>query len=117
MRTKAYFVGAVALLAGIATITVVSQNAGAAPAPAAPRPTTVHACGAAAPGFATCLAQFRTDVAAVKADAVSPNALPSGLGPADLAGAYKFSGSSTATIAIVDAMNDPTAEQDMNTYR
>jgi subtilase family serine protease len=117
MRTKAYFVGAVALLAGIATTTLVSQNAGAAPGPAAPKPTTVHACGAAAPGFATCLAQFRTDVAAVKANAVSPNALPSGLGPADLASAYKFSGSSTATIAIVDAMNDPTAEQDMNTYR
>jgi subtilase family serine protease len=117
MRTKAYLVGAVALAAGIATTLMVSDPAGAAPG-RAPTPTMARACSAApAPGFASCLAWIRTDIAPLKANAVSPNALPSGLGPADLASAYKFSGSSTQTIAIVDAMNDPTAEQDMATYR
>jgi subtilase family serine protease len=118
MRTKAYLVGAVALVAGIATTTMVTGTAGAAPG-RAPTPTVARACANAAPGYASCMAWVRTDIAPLKANAVSPNALPAGLGPADLRSAYALTttGSATQTIAIVDAQNDPTAEQDMATYR
>ncbi|HET9626149.1 MAG TPA: S53 family peptidase [Kofleriaceae bacterium] len=48
-----------------------------------------------------------------------PFATPAGLGPADLASAYKLDPSvtSTATIAIVDAFNYPNAESDLAAYR
>ena len=48
-----------------------------------------------------------------------PSATPAGLGPADLASAYKLKASvtSTATIAIVDAFNYPNAESDLAKYR
>jgi subtilase family serine protease len=44
---------------------------------------------------------------------------PSGYGPADLRGAYKLTstGTSSQTIAIVDAYDDPTAESDLGVYR
>jgi subtilase family serine protease len=47
------------------------------------------------------------------------NATPSGYGPADLRGAYKVTsnGSSSYTIAIVDAYGYPNAEADLATYR
>jgi subtilase family serine protease len=48
---------------------------------------------------------------------VVPNATPAGYGPADIRSAYNLTGSSTATVAIVDAYNDPTAETDLTTYR
>jgi subtilase family serine protease len=66
-----------------------------------------------------CFALLRTDVGAVTAQAVVPNVTPSGYGPADLDSAYKLSatGGSGATVAIVDAMNDPTAAADLATYR
>src|SRR5262249_21977320 len=50
---------------------------------------------------------------------IKPFATPSGLGPADLASAYKLNSAqtSTATIAIVDAFNYPNAESDLATYR
>jgi len=47
------------------------------------------------------------------------NATPSGLGPTQLKSAYKItgSGSSSNTIAIVDAYGYPNAEKDLGTYR
>jgi subtilase family serine protease len=64
----------------------------------------------------------RTNVsqpAAFAANAVTPNATPSGFGPADLASAYGLNPNAGAgeTVAIVDAFNDPTAESDLGTYR
>jgi hypothetical protein len=63
-----------------------------------------------------CFALRRTDIAA---QAIAPNATPSGLGPSQLQGAYKLStaGGGGATVAIVDAMDDPNAESDLATYR
>ena len=51
--------------------------------------------------------------------AMSPMALPFGLGPADLASAYKVTsgGSAAITIAIVDAYGYANAESDLSTYR
>ncbi|HEY7175063.1 MAG TPA: putative Ig domain-containing protein, partial [Micromonosporaceae bacterium] len=82
--------------------------------------TTRHSC--ATPNTIRtmqCFALIRTDVKAVSASAIAPNATPSGYGPANLASAYKLSttGGAGATVAIVDAMNDPTAAADLATYR
>lgn len=71
-------------------------------------------CGPAAHGSARCFARVRTD----SAGKIKVFATPSGLGPADLKSAYNLpSTSSTATIAIVDAMDNPNAEADLGKYR
>src|SRR5205814_235675 len=67
-------------------------------------------------GEMSCLSVVRTDLRSHLG--VTPNATPSGYGPTDLANAYKIpSGGSGATVAIVDAQDDPNAEQDLATYR
>ena len=77
----------------------------------------VHAqvCPSAAPFAARCHSWVRVD------DAAQPLAttVPSGYGPADLRGAYGLtgSGSSSQTIAIVDAYDDANAESDLAVYR
>jgi subtilase family serine protease len=50
---------------------------------------------------------------------VATNAVPSGLGPAELRSAYRItsSGSSSVTIAIIGSFSYPNAERDLNTYR
>jgi subtilase family serine protease len=65
-----------------------------------------------------CLSVVRTDVKG-HVGPMSPGATPSGLGPSDLKDAYKLpsSGGSGATVAIVDAQDDPNAESDLATYR
>jgi Putative Ig domain len=70
----------------------------------------------------TCFAIRQTDTVQPKAfatKAVVPNAVPAGYGPANLASAYKLSsaGGSGATVAIVDAYNDPSAAADLAVYR
>ena len=62
-----------------------------------------------------CTAHVRTD----ENNRIRPFATPSGLGPADFVSAYHLSASttSTATIAIVDAFNDPNAASDLAAYR
>jgi len=63
-----------------------------------------------------CFALRRTDLKSAKA--LAPNATPSGIGPSDLTSAYKLgAGGSGATVAIVDAYDDPNAESDLATYR
>jgi subtilase family serine protease len=120
MRRPLLFVASAVAIAAASVFTLPVASA-AAPTPAlVHRHTMANACSTAVqPGFARCAAIVRTDVAGVKASAVSPNALPSGLGPSQLLSAYKLpsSGGSGQTIAIVDAMNDPTAEADLGTYR
>jgi hypothetical protein len=66
-------------------------------------------------GRLSCRAQVRTD----GQNHIKQFAAPSGLGPADLASAYKLdpAKTSTATIAIVDAFHYPNAESDLATYR
>jgi hypothetical protein len=76
------------------------------------------------PGTAHCFAKVVTDARGnIKEWTPNPrlarNAAPSGYGPADLRSAYKVSssGSSSYTIAIVDAYGYPNAEADLATYR
>jgi len=74
-------------------------------------PTTAVCAG----GRFVCKSHVRTDAFG----RIAPNAVPSGLGPADFTSAYKLNASktSTATIAIVDAFNYPNAASDLATYR
>ncbi|WP_455569935.1 putative Ig domain-containing protein [Streptomyces xanthochromogenes] len=65
----------------------------------------------------SCLALARTDVQHHLG--ISPAAAPSGYGPTDLQSAYALpsSAGAGATVAIVDAQDDPNAESDLATYR
>ena len=56
---------------------------------------------------------------AISSGSVNPKAAPSGFGPDDLRAAYGLpdSGGSGATVAIVDAFDNPNAESDLATYR
>ena len=89
--------------------------AGAAGPKPLPAPAVEHSCADAPAGYARCHALFRTDI-------VHPDrggTAPSGYGPADLKSAYKLTsgGSSSQTVAIVDAYDDPNAEADLGVYR
>src|SRR5206468_1325240 len=72
-------------------------------------------CPGAEAGSARCHSWVRVDGAGNPAATTTP----SGYGPADLRSAYGLttSGSSSQVIAIVDAYDDPNAENDMNVYR
>jgi subtilase family serine protease len=82
-------------------------------------------CPAPKAGHATCFAEVVTRSPGAHAKplaesrAAAAAATPSGYGPADLRAAYKLTsnGSSTQTVAIVDAYDDPTAASDLSTYR
>ena len=78
---------------------------------------TVPVCAPAKKGQFTCFALRRTDVAGTKG--ILRDAVPSGYGPTDLASAYNLpgGGGAGATIAIVDAFDDPNAEADLAVYR
>ena len=82
-----------------------------------PRPGPAQrVCGDVGPGFARCVAWIRTDIPGHLA---APAFTPSGYGPSDLRTAYNLttSGGSGATVAIVDAFDDPNAESDLGVYR
>ena len=71
---------------------------------------------------ASCDALIRTDVVQPKAfslDSVSPNSTPAGYGPADLQNAYSLAanGGAGATVAVIDAYDDPNGEADLAVYR
>ncbi len=104
--------GVAVALASLSTVGIASASTPSA-SPAASGKHVIKACGAPAKGFAACFAQTMVNDNGVKPNASSP----SGLNPADIQSAYKLSGSSTATVAIVDAYNDPTAEADLGVYR
>jgi subtilase family serine protease len=102
----------IALLA-LSTGVGVATEANAA-TPAAATPHLVQAC-ANTPGIFHCQAIQNTAVRGPKG--ISPDA-PSGLGPADIQSAYALPATgSTATVAIVDAYDDPDAESDLATFR
>ena len=66
------------------------------------------------PGHLRCHAKVRT----TSTGGIQSTAAPAGLAPADLTAAYKVPATvSTATIAIVDAQDDPEAEADLAVYR
>ncbi|WP_431949010.1 Kelch repeat-containing protein [Actinacidiphila sp. bgisy167] len=73
-------------------------------------------CGAPKPHEFTCFGLRRTDVPARKATAAQD---PEGFGPADLRDAYGLTadGGAGATIAVVDAFDNPNAEADLAVYR
>ncbi|TQF02692.1 peptidase S8 [Kitasatospora acidiphila] len=116
-----------AVLAGSASL-VLSAFATAAPAGAGTQPLTprhdgtsfVRSCATPLPGQATCDAlRVTSTVQHISPLGVTPNATPSGYGPADLLSAYKLpaNGGAGQTVAIVDAYNDPNAESDLAFYR
>ncbi|WNI19855.1 putative Ig domain-containing protein [Streptomyces sp. ITFR-21] len=82
-----------------------------------PSGSSERVCATPAKGYMSCLALVRTDV--LHHLGVTPNATPSGYGPTDLQSAYALpsSAGSGATVAIVDAQDDPNAESDLGTYR
>lgn len=75
------------------------------------------------PGVGRCFAKVVTDARGNILPGLRPgltrNATPSGYGATDLRNAYKVtsSGSSSYTIAVVDAFGDPSAESDLSVYR
>jgi subtilase family serine protease len=83
-----------------------------------------HVCSTATPGNAACLA-IRHDTVDAAGDTVTVDAsatrhaAPAGFGPAEIQDAYKLAGASSGsrTVAIVDAYDDPSAAQDLATYR
>ncbi|HSS80938.1 MAG TPA: S53 family peptidase [Gaiellaceae bacterium] len=76
-------------------------------------PSIRPVCGAVSLGHARCFSW-------VKGNALPLAQTPSGYGPADLQSAYALpsaTAGSGQTVAIVDAFDDPTAEQDLADYR
>ncbi|WP_256725499.1 hypothetical protein [Streptomyces sp. IMTB 2501] len=112
---------AAALLSAAALISSVglTTTAFAAGSSAASAAHAKHLCAhATTPGHVACLAEARTDV--IQHLTVSPHTAPSGYGPSDLQSAYNLpsaTAGSGRTVAIVDAMDDPTAESDLAAYR
>ncbi|WP_329457972.1 carboxypeptidase regulatory-like domain-containing protein [Streptomyces sp. NBC_01497] len=101
---------------------VASSSASAASGPSAERGTTQSLCGKPKPGFAACFAIRRTDVHSslgLQPGTAGADEGPAGFSPADLRSAYALpaDGGAGATIAIVDAYDDPTAESDLALYR
>ena len=76
---------------------------------------------ASRPGFAQCHARAVTDAAGyITANALKPNGLPAGHGPAQLRSAYNIpenAGAPSTIIAIVDAYGYTRAEADLAVYR
>ncbi|HEX7839240.1 MAG TPA: S53 family peptidase [Kofleriaceae bacterium] len=92
----------------------------------APEPTedqqTADDSGTQAPTMSVCNGsrwQCKSHVRVDEHNRIRPFATPAGLGPADLASAYKLDAARTSTnlIAIVDAFNYPNAESDLASYR
>jgi hypothetical protein len=83
---------------------------------AADPPKVVASCDQhVQPGEYTCFAQRRADLG-FRAKALT--AVPDGYGPSDLQAAYKLPSSGAGQrVYIVDAYDDPTAEQDLAVYR
>lgn len=99
--------------AAVATAAVSVPSAAASPQSVGRH--SERTCATAPAGYAACLARVVTDA---KGKPVT-NATPSGYGPSDIRSAYNLASASGAgkTVAIVDAYDDPTAEQDLAVYR
>jgi subtilase family serine protease len=119
ITTVAAAIGAAALATAFAAGPAQAANASGAAAPT--HRASERTCAAAPAGYAACLARVVINSNGTpKAKAqLAPDATPAGYGPSDIQSAYNLSGASGAgrTVAIVDAYDDPTAEQDLATYR
>ncbi|MBY8876619.1 S53 family peptidase [Actinacidiphila acidipaludis] len=108
--------------AGLA-VTGFALSPAAGAAPAVHSLTTARSCAVSThPGVMACKALKVTsgvNSLAMSARSVNPAATPSGYGPSDLHSAYGLpsTGGSGATVAIVDAYDDPNAEADLGKYR
>ncbi len=116
---KSPLAGAAVAFGGALALSLGSAPAHAQPAGGANTGTGVaRACATPdKPGEMACMALRRINVAQPKS--IGPNADPSGIGPADLISAYNLpaDGGAGATIAIIDANDDPNAAADLNAYR
>ena len=84
-----------------------------------PAPGDRQVCGRAAPGFAACMAIARTGLAAHRG-LFAAQASPQGYGPDALRSAYNLPSTTAgagATVAVVDAYDDPDAASDLDLYR
>ncbi|GAA2038606.1 hypothetical protein GCM10009839_45270 [Catenulispora yoronensis] len=88
-----------------------------------PSVATKHACAQPAhPGGPVCHALVRTDIRPLRADALRPDAAPSGYGPSSLRSAYNIASAAAsngggATVAVIELADDPNLESDLGTYR
>jgi hypothetical protein len=118
-RRRAVLVWVLALLVG-ASATVADGAGRARAAPSAPSKSVCPE--KPRPGHFTCLSRKRTDT---RARSAIEGALPQfvdpvkGYGPADLQSAYNIPADrgAGATVAVVDAYDDPNAEADLAAYR
>ncbi|MBO0802736.1 MAG: hypothetical protein J2P25_06630 [Nocardiopsaceae bacterium] len=126
LRRAAVIFGSVIALgaAGATAAAAASSNPSvAARTSAASSSTYKHACSApSAPRMMQCMALINTTVAQRSADAIGPNATPTGYGPSDFQKAYGLSSASSSggsgeTVYLVDVYDYPTAQADLNTYR
>jgi subtilase family serine protease len=108
------------VVAFVAALPLASANmpitANASPSGSGITHRNVRVCPGPTSGHASCLAIRHETLDSSGSPA--PNAVTSaGYGPADIRSAYNLTTSSTKTVAIVDAYDDPTAEADLATYR
>jgi hypothetical protein len=115
MRARHAVIG----LSGAAAVALIAGALMVAPLASAQQTSSNVAANcnsATAPHVMHCMSLRRTDIKG-HLD-VTPNINPSGIGPSDLKSAYKLpAGGSGATVAIVDAQDDPKAEADLGVYR
>jgi N-acetylneuraminic acid mutarotase len=96
-----------------------ADSTATAPAPTTGAAPVRRACPTPKPGYAACDALIRTDAAGHQG-MLAAGVTPLGYGPADLQSAYALPSATAgkgATVAIVDAYDDPTAESDLAAYR
>jgi subtilase family serine protease len=115
-RMKRFFATASILVMAVVSFAPGATAATVSPSKGAPVDFACGAPGSASAGTARCFAQVRTDLGGQMGVLA---ATPSGFGPSDLRSAYALtgSGSSSQTVAIVDAYDDPSAEADLGVYR
>ena len=123
---RSLFRWAFALTAATGIAVGAPMAAQAAPVPAngpSSHVTTARACAKPLhPGAPVCYSLVRTDIHAVHANALSPDATPSGFGPSDLQSAYNIASAAAsngggATVAVEELADDPNLESDLATYR
>lgn len=122
-RGATALLSAAALISGgmLAFATPSAAAAGPTAATGATAPAAAHTrrlCSEpAGPGSMACHALARTDVQ--QHISLAPGLVPSGYGPADLQSAYALpaAAGAGATVAIIDAYDDPKAESDLAAYR
>lgn len=100
----------------------VPQTTPVQPPPQAIESNVAASCGGPVPeGYARCFALMRTDLAGGNPGGLHTEsyAAPPGYSPSTLRSAYRLSatGGSGQTVAIVDAYDDPRAQNDINVYR